>query len=67
MTLEAIADTYAGQYCTLDGAPAVVTGREEIFATVVTTRRDASAEFSWLQVRETMREHGGRFQTAQNG
>lgn len=60
LTIDAIADRWAGAACMLDGKPAKVTGRLNQHATVAVLPDGYHCEFTWRQVDNVMTS-GGRF------
>jgi|TARA_Y100000310_G_scaffold197133_1_gene197209 hypothetical protein len=62
--VQALADRFAGEPCTLDGEPAKIVGRQCKFATVATLRPSGpTAQFSWQTVQRRMVVGGRRFST----
>ena len=57
--LIALANKWAATSCTLDGVPAVIWGRLDVMATIVTEHRAIC--WSWRDVDIIMRYNGGRF------
>lgn len=62
MTIQEIANKYAGESCQLDGLPAVIQGRLLPFAHVRTIDMSKEAEYSWQTILLVM-ENGGGFKT----
>ena len=58
---DGIARRYAGQYCMLNGSPAIVCGRRNDFATIAQTPSGIRAEFAWETVAHVFATKGGSF------
>ncbi len=53
--------SYVGQYVTLDGNRAIVSGRSKPFATIATLPNGPAYEFAWETVAHIIETREGRF------
>lgn len=58
-----IRDKYGGEYCTLDGRPAVIIGNEWAIVVTIDDQPTLRFEWSWEAVENIMENNGGQFKS----